>query len=153
MWIVKLSISLQELVPDEPQWMWRHGTLGYDWTICVWGRGLVNSHLQPQNHWHLWVRQLGNWRSSSVKSWMMGTLFSSHRKWLRTVMMKIFFGRERRVCSLSAATWMSFTCEPAAELLWSLSGGAARISCRGTGGTWIHTWVLPCPLTVSTPGL
>lgn len=61
------------------------------------------------------VRQLGNWRSSSVKSWWMGTLFSSHRKWLRTVMTKFFLGRERSVWILSAATWMCFTSEPGAD--------------------------------------
>lgn len=66
--------------------------------------------------WTLRVCQSRNWRSSSVKSWLIGMLFSSHRKWLRMVMMYVFLGTERRVWILSAATWMYFTSEPGAEI-------------------------------------
>lgn len=48
-------------------------------------------------------------RSSSVKSWLMGTLFSSHRKWLRTVTTKVFLGSASRFWIFSAATWTSLT--------------------------------------------
>lgn len=44
----------------------------------------------------------------------MVTLFSSHRKWLRTVSVTLLLGRDRRLWILCAATWRWLTSEPGA---------------------------------------
>lgn len=93
--------------------------------------------------------QSRDWRSSSVSSCSMGTLFSSHRKWLRTVMMKVFLGRERRVWILSAAAWLCFTCEPGAEM--RVDGGACGFTLSGDlfmpaggGAAWQSCSITSC---------
>lgn len=56
----------------------------------------------------------GDLKSNNKKFWMIGMLFSSHWKWLRTVRRNVFFMGVNIELILSATTWMNLTSDAGA---------------------------------------